>query len=117
MYRCENAHLLTPRFPTRLRVKEGERGPETFDVCFSFGGLIGFGIYIYLRKRERILRPAYETVKAGQHLLSDGRHASPSLSSSEIEFGRSRPTSLLHSSIHLLSPSGEEERRKNEVQE
>lgn len=60
---------------------------------------------------------AYETVKAGQRLLSDGRHASLSSSFSEIEFGRARPTSLLHSTIHLLIPSGEERGRKNEVRE
>lgn len=40
-------------------------------------------------------------------MLSEGRHASLSSSFSEIEFGRARPTSLLHSSIHLLIPSGE----------
>lgn len=50
-------------------------------------------------------------------MLSDGRHASLSSSFSEIEFGRARPTSLLHSTIHLLIPSGEERRRENEVQE
>lgn len=60
---------------------------------------------------------AYETVKAGQRLLSEGRHASLSSSFSEIEFGRARPTSLLHSTIHLLIPSGEERGRENEVQE
>lgn len=60
---------------------------------------------------------AYETVKAGQRLLSEGRHASLSSSFSEIEFGRARPTSLLHSTIHLLIPSGEERGRENKVQE
>lgn len=50
-------------------------------------------------------------------MLSEGRHASLSSSFSEIEFGRARPTSLLHSTIHLLIPSGEERGRENEVQE
>lgn len=62
-------------------------------------------------------RTAYETVKAGQRSLSEGRHASLSSSFSEIEFGRARPTSLLHSTIHLLIPSGEERGRQNKVQE
>lgn len=35
-----------------------------------------------------------------------GGHASPSSSFSEIEFGRAGPTSPLHSSIHLVIPSG-----------
>lgn len=60
---------------------------------------------------------AYETVKAGQRSPCAGRHASLSSSFSEIEFGRARPTSLLHSTIHLLIPSGEERGRGNEVQE
>ena len=60
---------------------------------------------------------AYETVKAGQRLLSEGRHGSLSSSFSEIEFGRARPTSLLHSTMHLLIPSGEERGRENEVQQ
>ena len=60
---------------------------------------------------------AYETVKAGQRSLSEGRHASLSSSFSEIEFWRARPTSLLHSTMHLLIPSGEERGREKEVQE
>lgn len=71
----------------------------------------------HLSLRSVLSRTAYETVKAGQRLLSDGRHASLSSSFSEIEFGRARPTSLLHSTIHLLIPSGEERGRKNEVRE
>lgn len=35
-----------------------------------------------------------------------GGHASPSSSFSEIEFGRAGPTSPLHSTIHLVIPSG-----------
>lgn len=50
-------------------------------------------------------------------MLSEGRHASLSSGFSEIEFGRARPTSLLHSTIHLLIPSREERGRENEVQE
>ena len=54
-------------------------------------------------------------------MLCEGRHASLSSSFSEIEFGRARPTSLLHSTIHLHIPSGEqregERGRENEVQE
>lgn len=79
---------------------------ESFDV---FGIFIGFGIHMYLRSCA-----AYETVKAGQRLLCKGRHASVSSSFSEIEFGRARPTSLLHSTIHLLIPSGEERGSKSE---
>lgn len=62
-------------------------------------------------------RAAYETVKAGQRLLGAGRHASLSSSFSEIEFGRARPTSLLHSTIHLLIPSGEERGSRSELAE
>lgn len=47
-------------------------------------------------------------------MLCNGRHASLSSSFSEIEFGRARPTSLLHSTIHLLIPSGEERGSKSE---
>lgn len=50
-------------------------------------------------------------------MLGAGRHASLSSSFSEIEFGRARPTSLLHSTIHLLIPSGEEGGSRSEVAE
>ena len=47
-------------------------------------------------------------------MLRAGRHASLSSSFSEIEFGRARPTSLLHSTIHLLIPSGEQREGERE---
>ncbi len=111
MYGRGNARLLALLYVS-LRgsgLKEASVG-KVFDVCFSFAVFIGSGIRIYLRV-ACAPAPAYETVKAGQRLLCEGRHASLSSSFSEIEFGRARPTSLLHSTMHLLIPSGEERGR------
>lgn len=47
-------------------------------------------------------------VKAGRRRVFRGRRAPLSSCSSEIEFGRVRPTSLLHSAVHSLIPCGDE---------
>lgn len=51
---------------------------------------------------------AAEAGRAGVGLFG-GRRAPPSPCSSEIEFGRARPTSPLHSTVHSLIPCGERE--------
>lgn len=117
MNRRGNTRLLTSLYVS-LRssgLKEASAG-KTFDVCFPLVYLLALG-FVFISAWRALSRAAYETVKAGQRLLSEGRHASLSSSFSEIEFGRARPTSLLHSTIHLLIPSGEERGRENEVQE
>lgn len=52
---------------------------------------------------------AHGAVRAGQRGLFGGRRAPLSPCSSEIEFGRARPTSLLHSAVHSLIPGGSRE--------
>lgn len=88
-------------------LKEASVGTAS-DVRSSLVYLLVWG-FVFISAR---CRTAYETVKAGQRRLSEGRHASLSSSFSEIEFGRARPTSLLHSTIHLLIPSGEQRERE-----
>lgn len=118
MYRRGNARLLTFLYVS-LRgrgLREASGAKRLTSVLFFF---CFFCLGAFIGWRLSYARPgaAYETVKAGQRLLSDGRHASLSSSFSEIEFGRARPTSLLHSTIHLLIPSGEGRGRGNEVRE
>lgn len=52
---------------------------------------------------------AGRAAKAGRRRLFGGGRAPLSPCSSEIEFGRVRPTSLLHSTVHSLIPCGARE--------
>lgn len=111
MYRRGNARLaeFSLHFITRRGVKGSERRAKRLTSVFLWR-TYWFGDWCLSRCVVRSCG-AYETVKAGQRSLCEGRHASLSSSFSEIEFGRARPTSLLHSTIHLLIPSGEERGR------